>query len=488
MSRRRREEEDAVTIRKNKRSHRIYDKPLRDPGKPFMTLDAIIRGVRSDDHALQLETTTRFKNILSQGYKSPIEVAVHYRLVPCFAEFLGRHDEPELQFQAAWALTNIASSDHAPLLIDLGTVPLFVQFLSSGSSDLAEQAVWALGNIAADSPSCRDIVLDHGALLPLLPLLNTDTEISKLRIATWALSNFCHGKQPPVDFEQVKPALPVLRQLIYLTDTEILTDVCRALSYLSDGPIEKVQAVIEQGVCPRLVELLLHISDEVTIPAIRTLGNVVAGNDALAQLVIDNQVLPRLFRLLTQNRNKIILKEVCWTISNITAGNRTQKQAFIEANLIFPLIHLLDFGEFDIKKEAAWAISNATSAGSHEQIKILAIQGCIQPLCDLLGCPDPKIVTCCLEGLENILFVGEAYKKTEGVNIFAQMVHDCGGQEKIEFLQTHESTEIFERSMMILERFWKAEYAMGNLNDLLNSLQRFHIRNNQPDLPSGSGS
>lgn len=55
---------------------------------------------------------------------------------------------------------------------------------------------------------------------------------------------------------QVKPALPVLRQLIYLDDEEVLTDACWALSYLSDGPNDKIQSVIEAGVCPRLVELL----------------------------------------------------------------------------------------------------------------------------------------------------------------------------------------------------------------------------------------
>lgn len=56
---------------------------------------------------------------------------------------------------------------------------------------------------------------------------------------------------------QVRPALPVLRQLIYMNDEEVLTDACWALSYLSDGPNDKIQAVIDAGVCPRLVELLL---------------------------------------------------------------------------------------------------------------------------------------------------------------------------------------------------------------------------------------
>ena len=33
---------------------------------------------------------------------------------------------------------------------------------------LSVQAVWALGNIAGDSPECRDYVLDTGILQPLL--------------------------------------------------------------------------------------------------------------------------------------------------------------------------------------------------------------------------------------------------------------------------------------------------------------------------------
>lgn len=44
-------------------------------------------------------------------------------------------------------------------------------------------------------------------------------------------------------------------------------------------------------------------------------------------------------------------------------------QAVIESGTIGPLVNLLQNAEFDIKKEAAWAISNATSGGSHDQIK-----------------------------------------------------------------------------------------------------------------------
>lgn len=56
--------------------------------------------------------------------------------------------------------------------------------------------------------------------------------------------------------QQVRPALPALERLVHSNDEEVLTDACWALSYLSDGTNDKIQAVIEANVCPRLVLLL----------------------------------------------------------------------------------------------------------------------------------------------------------------------------------------------------------------------------------------
>ncbi|CAA0825482.1 Importin subunit alpha-1 [Striga hermonthica] len=472
---RRRREDNMVEIRKNKREENLLKKRreglqaqqfqpavnVQPLDKKLESLPAMIAGVWSNDANLQLEATTQFRKLLSIERNPPIEEVIQSGVVPRFVEFLGRDDYPQLQFEAAWALTNIASgtSENTNVVIDHGAVPIFVRLLSSPSDDVREQAVWALGNVAGDSPKCRDLVLGYGALVPLLAQFNDQAKLSMLRNATWTLSNFCRGKPQP-QFEQVKPALAALTRLIHTNDEEVLTDACWALSYLSDGTNDKIQAVIEAGVCPRLIELLLHPSPSVLIPALRTVGNIVTGDDVQTQVIINHQALQCLLNLLIQNHKKSIKKEACWTISNITAGNKEQIQAVIDAGVISPLVRLLQNAEFEIKKEAAWAISNATSGGTHDQIKFLVHEGCIKPLCDLLVCPDPRIVTVCLEGLENILKVGEA-EKTQGntgdVNVFAQMIDDAEGLEKIENLQSHDNNEIYEKAVKILETYWLEE-------------------------------
>lgn len=62
--------------------------------------------------------------------------------------------------------------------------------------------------------------------------------------------------------------------------------------------------------------------------------------------------------------------------------------------------------------------------------------GCIKPLCDLLEVKDAKVVIVALEGLENILRVGEQ-QKTGEFNEIATLIDEADGVNKIQSLQYH---------------------------------------------------
>lgn len=379
-------------------------------------------------------------------------------------------------------------------VINAGAIPIFVRLLDSTKGDVREQAVWALGNIAGDSPSSRDMVLDANAMPALLRQFTPDAPATMIQNATWTLSNLCRGKPPQPKFDQVKICLPKLNELIYSDDNQVLTDACWTLSYLSDSDsnqLEQVQAVVEAGCPARLIELLMHANNAVKIPALRTIGNIVTGDDIQTQVIVSNGALLKLLVLLNSER-KGIRKEACWTISNITAGTEAQVEAVIQANIIPILIKMLITEEADIQKEACWALSNATSLANTAHIKTLVEQGCIKPFCDLLKPHGSghKVAMVALEALENILKSGEEGRMANGgINVYAQKIEEAEGTYSIEDLANNQdgsdnSRNLSELASKILRTYFSSDDADDDLvAQVTEGGQQFSFGN--PPMPPG---
>jgi hypothetical protein len=371
-------------------------------------------------------------------------------------KFLKDDSNPLLQFEACWALTNVASgsSNQCRTVVNSGALQIFIRLLNSPNEDVFEQSSWAIGNIAGDSTILRDLCLRLNVLNVMIEvgnLFNLNTKISIVRNFCWSLSNLCRGKPQP-HFELISTALPLLYKYMHMFkhDTESLIDICWACSYISDGDSVRIEGVIRSNIVPKLIECL-DKENRILTPALRTIGNLLTGTDGQTQSLINLNVVPVLLRTLDKF-NDNIKKETAWALSNIAAGNSDQIQVLLDGFIFEKLVLMLDNRQSNaVTKDIIWTIANAFSGSTNVQRTYLSnLNGIIRNLLIYLEIMsmENEIVALIVDSLKIIL------ENSVEENTIAAMItvfDEFNYVEKLELVQGNDNIYICDQILSIVE-------------------------------------
>lgn len=320
---------------------------------------------------------------------------------------------------------------------------------------MKDQAIWALGNIAADSTPFRDFILGQKGIDGLIHAVTFGT----LRIqitGVWCISILCQGKPSP-SFDMLIKFVPTLYTLIKDKNVseQVKIDACWSLAHITDIGIIQVTYLLNSKLHEYVLPLLSNSSEALQTPIIRIAGNISTGDQACCQLILDYNCLLVFKNILSYSHNERILREVCWTISNIAAGTQKQIQKIIDTNgLIDTLVNrIIDF-PISAQKEGAWIITNIASEATAEQIQSIVRFGVIQMFSELLCIEDQNLILIILEGLEYICNSGENIKQLTGLsNIYLQYLEEAGGLSMLYRISNYSNSILQDAANRFLEMF-----------------------------------
>uniref|UniRef100_A0A4W3K100 Importin subunit alpha n=1 Tax=Callorhinchus milii TaxID=7868 RepID=A0A4W3K100_CALMI len=303
------------------------------------SLEAIVQNASSDNQGLQLSAVQAARKLLSSDRNPPIDDLINSGILPILVRCLERDDNPSLQFEAAWALTNIASgtSEQTQAVVKSNAVPLFLRLLHSPHQNVCEQAVWALGNIIGDGPQCRDYVINLGVVKPLLSFISPSIPITFLRNVTWVMVNLCRHKDPPPPMETIQEILPALCVLIHHVDVNVSNTQLKLPQYT--GNQQRAFLLGNQvSQCSRV-----H-------------------NFKLLYLVMNSDFSPPSLQgdFGTQ-------KEAAWAISNLTISGRKDQVAYlIQQKVVPPFCNLLTVKDSQVVQVVLDGLSNILKMADDE--------------------------------------------------------------------------------------------------------------------------
>ncbi|KAI9314337.1 armadillo-type protein [Dichotomocladium elegans] len=361
----------------------------------------------------------------SQGVTDEI---LALNILPRLRELLGEDSVPDLQFEVAWIVTNIAAgtSDQVQPLISEGFIPALLECLQSPSVKISvkAQAAWALSNFAGESPTLREELMRKRAIEVVSQVLSQVCDVTydeaviwsgvpkrisimddnlrvDIKALTWSISNMARGGFRTADYWDLYiSAFEALSKAILFDHKELWIDggwgLSRILHNTHDVDDFYKNIQIPQSFGSRLAEILSESNISVAIPILRILINITSGPTDPCILFRDSQLLSTLVNLMSDNTASCIRRDAFLVVANIVASENPMIDMVIndqdilhglQAAICVPnhyfnedtmtweshqyYLRITTDEDWKVTMEALWIICNIFTVGNDHQIRAL---------------------------------------------------------------------------------------------------------------------
>ncbi|CAO3661973.1 unnamed protein product [Umbelopsis ramanniana] len=359
--------------------------------------------LKSSSHEVRLDAVKFLGRALFDPSKAVHDFVVDGDCVNLLTQLLTAGD-PDEQLQAVVAITNIAAGPYDFCIKATSTIPYLVSYLKESNVALQDHSAWALGNMAVESDEIRSMLRKNGVLQPLINLLDS-SDSNLVQTACFALSNLARGPNAHLEEFFQAGVGPKLASHLINNTPDTVTEICWVLSYLTAGSDQFIGQLLNEGIAPLLVQNMepLHSQGPLALPLIRTLGNIASGPDDYTDILIKEQIfLPGIISF-CQSDCRPVKKESLWVLSNITASRRPEVlEKVIQAGAIPILTEIASHTNFDIRKEAAFSLTNIACHGT-KYIQALPNNVLLPGYLEFVRSEDPELIKLGLTYLQLLL-------------------------------------------------------------------------------------
>ncbi|KAH7827433.1 putative importin subunit alpha-1 [Monocercomonoides exilis] len=297
-----------------------------------------IKLLSSPDFSVMSNALSSLKKYLSNTTSRDVRFIFRTDAIHTFIRLMNQDENPSVQLNAAWCLSNIVALTNEKTHIDYiaysGAVASLLKLTRSKHKDVVHQALWGLRNFSVEFRHLLVYVVDEGAALACAVAYSThseDNEICMMIAKLISIITFEQANNPAVE-----PAFGVICRLLKekkCSIPKVMKKVALALRYLTTGSNKYCQLIIAEGLLPMLISFCQDVPISVATNLFYVFGSITCGANSQTEALISANFIP-LFAQSLFIPDEELLEEAFFASSNICKGESRFIEEVVNAGLV----------------------------------------------------------------------------------------------------------------------------------------------------------